>query len=130
VKLYTLDNKIIVENSCVIPDNFTGIVELSDGTKFYYELGDLHRENGPAVIRADGSETWYIRNKKHRLGGPANICANGTLEWWFDNQYHNLYGPAIIYANGTREWRIVGEYVLEEDFEYSSNLYLSGRWYS
>jgi hypothetical protein len=45
--------------------------EQSDGSyidrhgdiKWYNESGELHREDGPAIIIADGRQWWYLNNK-------------------------------------------------------------------
>jgi hypothetical protein len=39
-------------------------VEWADGTKYWNLNGQLHREDGPAVIEVDGSEHWYIEGVK------------------------------------------------------------------
>jgi starvation-inducible outer membrane lipoprotein len=36
----------------------------ADGTQEWYQNGQLHRVDGPAVIGADGARMWYIRGKK------------------------------------------------------------------
>jgi hypothetical protein len=54
-----------------------------DGTRYWYEDGQLHRENGPAVEWADGSREWWFRGELHRQDGPAIERANGTKEWWY-----------------------------------------------
>jgi hypothetical protein len=43
-----------------LPDNFTGIVELSDFVRRWHKKGRLHREDGPAIERADGSKSWWL----------------------------------------------------------------------
>ena len=63
---------IKVKNYSKVPDNFAGIAEFSDGTKRWYKDGDLHREDGPAVIKA-GKYEYYRYGKRHRLDGPAHI---------------------------------------------------------
>ena len=36
----------------------------SNGDTFYYDdLGQLHREDGPAVEFANGTKYWFFRNK-------------------------------------------------------------------
>lgn len=49
-------------------------------------LGQLHREDGPAIEYANGFKTWYLNGKRHRLNGPAIECfdINWTKEWWVD----------------------------------------------
>ncbi|BBA32180.1 putative formaldehyde dehydrogenase [Methylocaldum marinum] len=34
------------------------------GTKLSYELGQVHREDGPAVLSPDGVERWYVRGRE------------------------------------------------------------------
>lgn len=36
--------------------------------KYYNKIGELHRENGPALICADGYKAWYINGELHRVG--------------------------------------------------------------
>jgi hypothetical protein len=45
----------------------SGIVEWSDGSVeiddyaiMYFENGNCHRENGPAIIRESGKKFWYL----------------------------------------------------------------------
>lgn len=47
------------------------------GSQIWYKDGQVHRENGPAVINIDGVY-YYINNKIHRVDGPAAIYKNGT----------------------------------------------------
>lgn len=57
-----------------------------DGTRYWYEDGLLHRENGPAVEWADGSKEWWFHGELHRKDGPAIERADGTREWWHDGE--------------------------------------------
>ena len=41
----------------------------------------LHRENGPAIVRADGHKEWWQYGQRHRIDGPAIERAGGTKEW-------------------------------------------------
>ena len=66
--------------------------------------GRLHREDGPAAIKADGTQRWYQHGKLHREDGPAIVDADGTREWWQNGEYHRDDGPAIIDADGEQEW--------------------------
>jgi hypothetical protein len=49
--------------------------------------GELHRTDGPAVVRADGTREWYLNGKRHRTDGPAVVYANGYQEWWVDGEF-------------------------------------------
>jgi hypothetical protein len=62
----------------------------SDGSQYWYLSGDLHREDGPAVIFPDGSQAWFLNGKYHREDGPAVIYSNGNREWY-------LSGKVITY---------------------------------
>jgi len=47
----------------IVPENYTGIVELESGTKIWYKNGNLHREDGPAVVWINGNKSWYLDGK-------------------------------------------------------------------
>ena len=36
----------------------------SNGTKFWWLDGELHRNNGPAVEYRDGTKVWYLNGKQ------------------------------------------------------------------
>ena len=55
---------------------------ISDGRIEYRLGGKLHREDGPAVIRADGSVEYRLNARLHRETGPAVIKADGEVEYW------------------------------------------------
>lgn len=53
---------------------------LEDGTVFYRnELGQYHRDGGPAIVCADGYEAYYINGKRHREGGPAILIGSRII---------------------------------------------------
>lgn len=52
---------------------------------FWCKNGNIHREDGPAVIWSSG-EIWRQNNLKHRLNGPAVIQHNGSVEWYIKNE--------------------------------------------
>lgn len=70
--------------------------------------GQLHREDGPAIITAIGTKTWWINDKQHRLEGPARITAEGDKEWWVNDELHREDGPAIERADGGKYWYVNG----------------------
>lgn len=43
-----------------LPDNFTGIIEWSNGNKSWRLNGELHREDGPAIEWKSGTKSWYL----------------------------------------------------------------------
>jgi hypothetical protein len=52
-----------------------------DGTIEYRCSGQVHRDNGPALIFPDGTKKWYYFGLPHRLNGPAVIYPDGSEEW-------------------------------------------------
>jgi hypothetical protein len=52
------------------------------------DKGELHREDGPAIIWTDGSQFWYINGQLHREDGPAVIYADGMQFWFLDGMQY------------------------------------------
>jgi hypothetical protein len=59
--------------------------EHTDGDKFWYLNGKLHRIDGPAVD-VWGYKSYYINGIRHREDGPAIEFTDGTKEWWLNGQ--------------------------------------------
>jgi hypothetical protein len=59
----------------------------SDGTYYFNERDELHREDGPAVEWASGDKSWFINGKRHRIDGPAVEYSNGYKIWFINDQY-------------------------------------------
>ena len=61
---------------------------LEDGTIEYRdENGELHREDGPAVIMEPfGSKFWYKHGNLHRKDGPAAIFGDGSEHWYINGK--------------------------------------------
>jgi hypothetical protein len=66
--MYTLEDGSQVSD---IPDNYTGWSINSYGTKEWYQDGNLHRLNGPAIEWVNRDKSWYQDGNLHRLDGPA-----------------------------------------------------------
>lgn len=63
-------------------------VDHADGKIEYYDSAErvlgIHRECGPAIIFPSG-DMWYVqRGNLHRTDGPAIVRADGTSEFWVD----------------------------------------------
>ena len=43
-------------NNCIVTEN--------TNVSYYYLNGQLHREDGPAVIYTNGTKEWWINNKR------------------------------------------------------------------
>ena len=72
--------------------------------RYYNDLNQLHREDGPAIEYASGSKYWYLNGQYHREDGPAVEHADGTKAWYHNGQLHREDGPAIEFADGTKYW--------------------------
>jgi hypothetical protein len=60
----------------------------SNRIEYQNDNGELHREDGPAVIWNNGSKSWYLNGKRHREDGPAIELSNGYKSWYLnDKQY-------------------------------------------
>ncbi len=110
---------------------------MPDGEKQWLLDGKVHREDGPAAIRADGTQIWALYGKRQRKdGGPAVILADGSKFWYRDDLIHRDDGPAVEYANGDKVWYRDGKIHREDGpamvLEDGSILgwYLNGHLYS
>ena len=100
------------------------------GTQRWFKGGELHRENGPAVIykscrhliwckydkiHRDGDlpavidsdyQSWFKEGIAHRDGDmPAIVYADGSQEWYKEGKNHRDGDlPAVVYADGSQEW--------------------------
>lgn len=76
----------------------------------YDDQGELHNDDGPAIITPQGYKAWYKHGDRHRVDGPAVIDPHdGSKEWWFEGNLHRTDGPAVEYDDGYKEWWINGE---------------------
>lgn len=90
--------------------SYQGQAVSSCGTScVYFEYGEPHRDDGPAVYWLDGTIEWCQRGKVHNDDGPARIYPDGTKVYAIDGNKHNDNGPAVINANGTCEFWEHGE---------------------
>ena len=75
------------------------------GTRRYRNAaGQLHREEGPAIVYNDGTEKWYQNGKLHREDGPAVTYKHGPKIWFKHGKRHRTDGPAAEYHNGGTIW--------------------------
>lgn len=71
--------------------NVYRIVEVIDAFKikhYYNELGQYHREDGPAIEHPDGTKHWYKNGLLHREDGPAIELENGEKAWYKKGAYY------------------------------------------
>ena len=95
-------------------------------TRYYNDLNQLHRKDGPAVECADGNKYWYLNYQLHREDGPAIEFANGDKYWYLNNQPHRVDGPAVEYADGRREYWLLG--IKYSKKNYLQRIKLKGFW--
>jgi hypothetical protein len=81
ITMYTLITK-----SESIPDNFTGVVEYSNGDKEYYVEGKRHRLDGLAIEHSNGNKEYWVEGKLHRLDGPAVDCSYGYKAYYVEGE--------------------------------------------
>jgi len=74
-----------------------GEIMINHGTQEHYEIdndkviqrwyknGELHREDGPAVI-IGSIQKWYLDGRLHRVDGPA-VIDNDHQEWWVNGEF-------------------------------------------
>ena len=84
--------------------------------------GQLHRENGPAIIRACGTEEWFINGLRHRKDGPAITYSDGSKCWYNNGKLHREDGPANIFISGTQVWYNNGQLYRKDDLPHALNM--------
>ena len=94
------------------------MVTTAAGSRRYYNTaGQLHRDEGPAIVQFDGTVKWFQNGKLHRDAGPAIEYASGIRIWVKQGLRHREDGPAVIWADGRIEWFLQGvEYSSAADF--------------
>ena len=79
-------------------------IEIESNLIAIYKNDELHRDNGPAVIRSNGTKGWYKNGLCHRDDGPAVIVSDGYQAWYKNGKLHRDDGPAIIHNDGYKAW--------------------------
>jgi hypothetical protein len=67
-------------------------------------------------VYTNGDKYWYLNGKIHREDGPAIEYASGFKSWWLNNKRHREDGPAIEFSNGEKHWYLNDERLTEEEF--------------
>jgi hypothetical protein len=84
-------------------------VVYTNGNKYYYKNGLIHREDGPAIEFADGEKHYFINGLMHNENGPAAEYKDGSIVYYRNGLIQREDGPAIIDANGEKQyWMRVG----------------------
>lgn len=77
--------------------------------------GELHRDDGPALITPNGTQHWYRNGELHRDDGPAVVYPDGSRDWYRNGRRHRDDGPALIYPDGRKHWYIDGTRIYSTD---------------
>ena len=72
-----------------------------EGIMFWLCNGEIHREDGPAVIYPSGAQIWYKDGLRHREDGPAVINPNGDAEWYIDGVKIKVHPSVEAQHRGT-----------------------------
>ena len=94
--------------------------EYPDYTVWRNEIGQFHREDGPAIEWRNGDKEWWLNDHRHREDGPAIEKTNGYKAWYHHDQFHRENGPAVKYPNGHKEWWLNDKLIncsSQEEFE-------------
>jgi hypothetical protein len=70
-----------------------------DGTHYWWLNGNIHKEDGPAVVYTDGCMMWYVHGETHRTDGPAIEWEDGENNWYLDNIHYDTFGKWLAANN-------------------------------
>ena len=64
----------------------------------YFRLkGELHHEDGPAVISPAGTKSWYQNGLRHRIEGPAiELYDRINHEYWINGKKIDIDSKTIL----------------------------------
>jgi hypothetical protein len=62
------------------------------------KVGQLHRDDGPAIEYADGGKAWYLNERLHRVDGPAIERIDGYTAWYVDGLQITQKQIAVLQA--------------------------------
>ena len=66
-------------------------------------------------VDTNGTKHWYQNGERHRINGPAIEYPNGSKHWYQNGQHHRIDGPAIELPDGTKRWYLNGKEVTQQD---------------
>ena len=121
---YYLNDKLYAKREYIDEiENKTSLEELTiDGNKVTYRFGVLHTEdNIPTIIKQNGDKYYYKLGILHRENGPAIQLSNGDKHYYQLGFLHNEDGPAIQLSNGDNKWYKYGVELTEDEFKSEFN---------
>lgn len=98
----------------IIVITYMFIIKTTNYTSYFNESLQLHRINYPSIIHSDGSKFHYQNGILHREDGPAaeHPCGIG---YWLNGKLHREDGPAFIYPDGDEEYYLYNKQIEKED---------------
>ena len=110
---------VIGKNACLVQpalkDNWEDL-KFNTGTVVHInDQGQIHNEDGPAIISPGKFEQWYINGLPHRNGAPAKCGPKGHESWYQHGVLHRANGPALTWPKGDRHWYFHGERLISND---------------
>jgi len=85
-----IDGSSDLEPYVVIHTKKNGRVELTEHQWLYVDRDsedDLHREDGPALEFSNGTNYWYQDGEAHRIDGPA-VESKGDMYWYIEGEVY------------------------------------------
>jgi len=67
-----------------------GLIINENGTRYWYQNGLRHREDGPAIEYTNGERRWYLNGFLHREDGPAIEYTNGDRYWYLNDKSYSF----------------------------------------
>jgi len=77
------------------------------------------------IVSPDGTQHWFLNGNLHREDGPAVVWADGTQYWCLNGNLHREDDPAIVWADGTKSWYLNGIELSEKEFNNRHNVELT-----
>jgi hypothetical protein len=72
-------------------------------------------------VYSNGSKFWYLNGKLHREDGPAIECSDGTKFWYLNGKFHREDGPAVEWSNGYKAWYLGGKELTEQEHKAATS---------
>lgn len=103
------DHRVLYLRNCKRHCSHAPAMQWACGDVVWYWNGQIHRDDGPAVIRsADQTQEWWQHARKHREGGPAVVVPDCCEEWWHNGKQHRIGAPAVQWLDGPYSWYVNG----------------------
>jgi hypothetical protein len=79
IKILRYKNKLFHHDTLPAIENFEAFSNETEPSKFWFQNGQLHRIDGPAIEHPNGMKAWYKFGRLHRNNGPAFIPATANI---------------------------------------------------